>query len=160
MIISGGCDIDKSYEGPKLTLEDGKYKITQEFVEGMIQWFKDGKALPKRYVWEIVLAAHAAFIKHDSLVDLKVGEGQTVDVIGDVHGKRAHTTEMKMKGIQTGVLCRTVLRRHALVLTDGIPFGVTLLAHERRSCRSRVLVNRGHLDCVCLEMCVTNLISF
>jgi serine/threonine-protein phosphatase 5 len=53
----------------------------------MIQWFKDGKALPKRYVWEIVLGAHEQFIKEASLVEVEVGEGMTCDVIGDVHGE-------------------------------------------------------------------------
>jgi hypothetical protein len=52
----------------------------------MIEWYKDGKALPKRYVWEIVLGAHAQFAAEASLVDLDVEEGMTCDVIGDVHG--------------------------------------------------------------------------
>lgn len=83
----GGCEVDKTYDGPKLTMEDGKFKITREFVNDMIAWFKDGKALPKRYVWEIVLGAHAEFVKEDSLVDVNIGEGMTCDVIGDVHGQ-------------------------------------------------------------------------
>lgn len=52
----------------------------------MIQWFKDGKALPKRYVWEIVLGAYTQFMKEESLVDIKLEEGVTCDIIGDVHG--------------------------------------------------------------------------
>lgn len=52
----------------------------------MIQWFKDGKALPKRYVWEIVLGAHAHFVSEQSLVDIPLEDGVTCDVIGDVHG--------------------------------------------------------------------------
>jgi serine/threonine-protein phosphatase 5 len=31
---SGGCDMDQTYDGPKLTVEDGKYTITKEFIEG------------------------------------------------------------------------------------------------------------------------------
>ena len=52
----------------------------------MIQWFKDGKKLTKRYVWEIVLGAYEAFLKEESLVDLNLEDGMTCDVIGDVHG--------------------------------------------------------------------------
>ena len=52
----------------------------------MMQWFKDGKALPKRYVWEIVLGAYSQFGKESSLVELTLGNGRSVDVIGDVHG--------------------------------------------------------------------------
>jgi serine/threonine-protein phosphatase 5 len=83
----GGCDVEKNYPGPKLTIiEGGKMGITHEFVMSMIQWFKDGKALPKRYVWEIVLGAHEHFSKEESLVKIDLEDGVTCDVIGDVHG--------------------------------------------------------------------------
>lgn len=48
--------------------------------------FKDGKTLPKRYVWEIALGAYSAFEKEPSLVELTLESGKSVDVIGDVHG--------------------------------------------------------------------------
>lgn len=80
--------MDVSYAGPKLeTLEGGKFSITFDFVKAMIQWFKDGKALPRRYVWEIVLGAYAHFAAEESLVKLDLEDGVTVDVIGDVHGE-------------------------------------------------------------------------
>ena len=79
--------MEKSYEGPKLeTMNDGKYKITIEFIRSMIQWFKDGKTLPRRYAWEIILGAHDHFVKEESLVDVKIEDDVTIDVIGDVHG--------------------------------------------------------------------------
>lgn len=47
----GGCDLDKSYDGPKLDVdEEGKYRITHDFIKGMIEYFKTGKTLPRRYV--------------------------------------------------------------------------------------------------------------
>ncbi|KAF4598226.1 hypothetical protein EYR38_006622 [Pleurotus pulmonarius] len=88
IIAEGGCDLDRDYTGPQLPKsEDGKYSIDKEFIQGMIQWFKDGKALPKRYVWEIVLGAHDHFVKEKSMVKVDVPEGVTCDVIGDVHGQ-------------------------------------------------------------------------
>lgn len=85
--IIGSCEVEKTYEGPKLeTTDDGKYKITIEFIRSMMQWFKDAKALPRRYAWEIVLGAHNHFVKEESLVDVKVENDVTIDVIGDVHG--------------------------------------------------------------------------
>jgi len=88
IIAEGGCEVDKSYTGPKLdTLPEGKFGISPQFVRSMIQWFKDGKALPRRYVWEIVLGAHSHFAAEESLVTLDLEEGVTVDVIGDVHGQ-------------------------------------------------------------------------
>ena len=52
----------------------------------MIQWFKDGKKLPRRYVWEIVLGAFEYFAKEETLVNVDIPDGTTCDVIGDVHG--------------------------------------------------------------------------
>lgn len=52
----------------------------------MIDWFKQGKKLSRRYAWEIVLGAHSSFVKEDSLVNLDLEDGVTCDVIGDVHG--------------------------------------------------------------------------
>lgn len=47
----GGCDLDKSYDGPKLPVkEDGTYHIDHNFIEGMLEWFKLGKTLPRRSV--------------------------------------------------------------------------------------------------------------
>jgi len=52
----------------------------------MLEWFKSGKPLPKRYVWEIVLGAYEHFSNEESLVNVNVEDGVTCDVIGDVHG--------------------------------------------------------------------------
>jgi serine/threonine-protein phosphatase 5 len=83
----GTCEVEKTYEGPKLEkTDDGKYKITIEFIRSMIQWYKDGKTLPRRYAWEIILGAHDHFVKEESLVDVKVENDATINVIGDVHG--------------------------------------------------------------------------
>ncbi|KAH7874600.1 phosphoprotein phosphatase [Lentinula edodes] len=81
IIAEGGCELDKAYTGPKLNVTDeGKYQITPEMVQ-------NGKTLPKRYVWEIVLGAYEHFIKEESLVTVNIEEGVTCDVIGDVHGQ-------------------------------------------------------------------------
>lgn len=86
-IFKGSCEVEKTYQGPKLeTTDDGKYKITIEFIRSMLQWFKDGKTLPRRYAWEITLGAHDHFAKEESLVDVKIENDVTIDVIGDVHG--------------------------------------------------------------------------
>jgi len=87
IIAEGGCELDSNYLGPTLPSENGKYYMTPTFFQSMIDWFKDGKTLPKRYVWEIVLGAHEHFAKEESLVNLDIEEGVTCDVIGDVHGQ-------------------------------------------------------------------------
>ncbi|KAH9485179.1 Serine/threonine-protein phosphatase T [Psilocybe cubensis] len=88
IIQEGGCEVDSNYTGPKLPQsEDGKFYMTQEFLQEMIEWFKQGKTLPKRYAWEIVMGAHEQFIKEESLVSVDIPDGVTCDVIGDVHGQ-------------------------------------------------------------------------
>ena len=88
-----GCQLDNSYAGPQLipvTSSDGKttsYSITAQFLRDMLAWFKEGKSLPKRYVWEIAIHAYDLFAKEESMIEVRVEEGMTIDVIGDVHGK-------------------------------------------------------------------------
>jgi serine/threonine-protein phosphatase 5 len=91
--------MDKTYTGPKLdSLPEGKYGISPQFVRSMIQWFKDGKSLPRRYVWEIVLGAYSHFAAEESLVNLDLEDGVTVDVIGDVHGMLDFTPRLPCRG--------------------------------------------------------------
>lgn len=95
IIDDGGCDLnDKTYAGPNLPVvaeaaagKQPTYGITKEFVEEMLEWFKSGKPLPKRYVWEIVLGCNAELEKEQSLTDMPLREGMTCDVIGDTHGR-------------------------------------------------------------------------
>jgi serine/threonine-protein phosphatase 5 len=94
-VVIGGCEIDKAYSGPILHQDDGgKFNITLEFIRDMMQWFKDGKVLPKRYVWEIILGAYAHFEKESSMVDVILDKGQSIDVIGDVHGSSVFTVDV------------------------------------------------------------------
>ena len=64
--------------------------MSEEFISEMINWFKSGKNLPRRYAWEIILGAYSHFVKEESLVNLDIKEGMTCDVIGDVHGRSKH----------------------------------------------------------------------
>jgi len=88
IIKEGGCNAEKGYSGPKLPTDgDGKYTIDIQFIRDMLEWFKEGKSLAKRYAWEIVLGAHSHFVQEESMVNLDLEEGMTCDVIGDVHGQ-------------------------------------------------------------------------
>ena len=52
----------------------------------MLTWFKEGKVLPKRFVWEVVLNTYDILLKEESLTDMPLEEGVICDVIGDTHG--------------------------------------------------------------------------
>ncbi|CDZ97195.1 protein phosphatase 5 [Phaffia rhodozyma] len=94
MINDGSCPMDAKYTGPlpqppsESEGENGRWKPTKEFVEGMIEWFREGKGhLPKRLVWEIVLGCEEVLRKEKTLVEIDIEEDCTVDVIGDTHGQ-------------------------------------------------------------------------
>ncbi|GAA5922540.1 hypothetical protein JCM1841_006193 [Sporobolomyces salmonicolor] len=80
----GGSPIDSDYKGPRLP-EDGL--PTAEFVEEMMQWFKDSNVLPRRLAWQIILGAYDVLKEEETLVDVEIPEGQTINVIGDTHGQ-------------------------------------------------------------------------
>ncbi|KAL5507514.1 PPT1 [Sanghuangporus vaninii] len=93
IIADDACQVDKSYTGPHLPTvpSDGKaktaYTISLQFIRDMLAWFKEGKSLPKRYVWEIAIGAYECLVKEESMVEVRVEEGMTFDVVGDVHGQ-------------------------------------------------------------------------
>lgn len=67
----------------------GRYTPTKEFIDAMVQTFKDGGKMPKRVVWEIVLGVKAVVDAEASLVEVTVPEGVTCDVVGDSEFARA-----------------------------------------------------------------------
>lgn len=87
-LAEGGMAVESNYEGPRLEqAADGKGVPTKEFVDGMLQHFKDGKLLPKRYVWQIVLGCREVLLNHGPVVDTTVLDGEKLQVVGDTHGQ-------------------------------------------------------------------------
>ncbi|KAF7321747.1 Serine/threonine-protein phosphatase [Mycena kentingensis (nom. inval.)] len=134
IIADGGCEVDKAYAGPKLPFSDGKFSITHQFVTEMIEWFKQGKTLCKRYVWEIVLGAHDQFVKEESLVNVDIEDGATCDVIGDVHGQFYDMLHLYS-------LTGEPNEKHILLMNGDL---------VDRGCA--LVVNRGHPDSIRIQM--------
>ena len=88
MLSQDSVPMDTSYTGPTPEYDSTtkRYKPTKEFVEGMIQMFKDGGKLPKRLCFEIVLGCKEALDKENSLVEVEIGKGVKCDIVGDTHG--------------------------------------------------------------------------
>lgn len=89
---TGGSIVPDSYTGPRIAEgEDPDTKhlgnIDQEFIDKMVDHFKNGGRLHIRYSWQIILGAFRALQQEPSLVDYQVPEGATIDVIGDTHGQ-------------------------------------------------------------------------
>ncbi|KAF2118964.1 Metallo-dependent phosphatase-like protein [Lophiotrema nucula] len=74
--------VDSSYDGAKLG-----DKMTLEFIEDMIQRFKDGKRLAKKYVYQIIVAVMDIVRKEPTMVEHEVEEGHEITVCGDTHGQ-------------------------------------------------------------------------
>lgn len=82
-----GLDLDSmkvedDYDGARL----GR-KMTQAFIDDMIQRFKDGKKLHRKYVYQIVLAVKEIVHAEATMVEVEVPEGETMTVCGDTHGQ-------------------------------------------------------------------------
>lgn len=83
-----GLDLDSmvvedSYDGVKL---EGT-KMTKEFIEDMIQRFKDGKKIHRKYVYQIIIAVKELVYNEPTMVEYDVPEGTKITVCGDTHGK-------------------------------------------------------------------------
>ncbi len=88
MIKTDAVPMDKGYEGPMPNYNevDGRYEPTKDFVEGLIEMFKDGGKLPRRLCWEIILGCKNAVEAELSMVETTIEKGVVCDVVGDTHG--------------------------------------------------------------------------
>ncbi|KAF2491744.1 serine/threonine-protein phosphatase-like protein 5 [Lophium mytilinum] len=74
--------LEKNYDGVKL-----EEQITPEFVEDMIDRFKNGKKLARKYVFQIILAVKKIVYEEPTMVEVEVEQGKTITVCGDTHGQ-------------------------------------------------------------------------
>lgn len=76
-------EVESSYDGPHY---DGE-RITIEFVNQLIERFKEQKRLHRRYVYRILLEIIKLLQSLPTLVDIDIPEGKEFTVCGDVHGQ-------------------------------------------------------------------------
>jgi serine/threonine-protein phosphatase 5 len=90
MIQEGAVPLveESSWKGSLPTYDEkaNRYRPTKEWIEEMIERFKQGDKLPKRIVWEIILGCKEALDKEDSLVEVTLDKGVKCDIVGDTHG--------------------------------------------------------------------------
>lgn len=73
--------VDDTYDGVRLEKE-----MTTEFIEDMIQRFKDGKKIHRKYVFQIILAVKKIVYDEPTMVETEVEQGKKLTVCGDTHG--------------------------------------------------------------------------
>jgi len=82
-----GCSsypVDADYKGPQLKDDE---LITQSFIDGIVQLFRNGKRLPRIFVCRILEEVEEVFKKEPTLVNIQVSENATITVVGDIHGQ-------------------------------------------------------------------------
>ncbi|XP_067830990.1 serine/threonine-protein phosphatase 5 [Heptranchias perlo] len=75
--------IEDDYTGPKL--EDGK--VTLQFMKDLMQWFKDQKKLHRKCAYQILVQVKEVLSKLPSLVEITLGEKESITICGDIHGQ-------------------------------------------------------------------------
>ncbi|PGH01226.1 hypothetical protein AJ79_07998 [Helicocarpus griseus UAMH5409] len=74
--------VEESYDGVRL----GE-SMTQEFIDDMIDRFKNGKKIHKKYAFQIVKAARDIVYDEPTMVEVGVADGTKLTVCGDTHGQ-------------------------------------------------------------------------
>ncbi|KAK6440910.1 Palmitoyl-protein thioesterase 1 [Oleoguttula sp. CCFEE 5521] len=74
--------VESSYEGVPL-----KKEMTQEFIDDMIERFKTGKLLHKKYVYQIILKVKDIVYNEPTMVETHIQSGKKLTVCGDTHGQ-------------------------------------------------------------------------
>jgi len=81
-----GLDIDSikvedDYDGVRLENE-----MSQEFINDMIERFKNGKKIHRKYVFQIIKAVKDLVYNEPTMVEIGVESGKKLTVCGDTHG--------------------------------------------------------------------------
>lgn len=81
IMTNDGIVIEPDYDGARLEKD-----MTLEFIEDMIERFKNGKKIHKKYAYQIVLKAKEIFYAEPTMPEVTIVEGKTLTVCGDTHG--------------------------------------------------------------------------
>lgn len=74
--------VDANYDGVELGKE-----MTQEFIDDMIERFKNGKKIHRKYVFQIIIAVKDIVFKEPTMVEMTVQDDNKLTVCGDTHGQ-------------------------------------------------------------------------
>ncbi|BFZ61192.1 Palmitoyl-protein thioesterase 1 [Saitoella coloradoensis] len=74
--------VEEGYDGVRLSEE-----MTEEFVQDMVERFKNGKTIHKKYVYQILKAVKDIVYNEPTMVEIDVKEDQVLTVCGDTHGQ-------------------------------------------------------------------------
>ncbi|KAJ1738305.1 Palmitoyl-protein thioesterase 1 [Coemansia sp. RSA 989] len=91
--------VPEDYQGPRMPVrkrvvrkQEEEEEVEEEyvdldFVKGVVEWFRDQKTLPDRYVYAILLQVDKMLRALPTLVDVSIPSDAVMTVCGDVHGQ-------------------------------------------------------------------------
>ncbi|EFY97335.1 hypothetical protein MHUMG1_06973 [Metarhizium humberi] len=82
-----GLDLDSmvvepEYDGVRLENE-----MTQEFIDDMMERFKNGKKIHRKYVYQIIIAVKNIVYDEATMVEMEIPDDVELTVCGDTHGQ-------------------------------------------------------------------------
>ncbi|KPI42575.1 Serine/threonine-protein phosphatase T [Cyphellophora attinorum] len=89
--------VEDTYDGHKL----GDV-MTQEFIDDMIERFKNGKKIHRKYVFQIIKAVKELVYAEATMVEMEVEKDTSLTVCGDTHGQYFDLMELfRLNGFPT-----------------------------------------------------------
>jgi serine/threonine-protein phosphatase 5 len=73
--------VEEDYDGVRLEKE-----MTIEFINDMLERFKNGKKIHKKYVYQIVIAVTKIVYDEPTMVEMEIENDAKLTVCGDTHG--------------------------------------------------------------------------
>lgn len=80
--------VEDTYDGKRLDKN-----MTQEFIDDMIERFKNGKKIHRKYAFQIVKNVLDIVKAEPTMVEIGVEKGTKLTICGDTHGKYGLTAE-------------------------------------------------------------------
>ncbi|RKF59364.1 Serine/threonine-protein phosphatase T [Erysiphe neolycopersici] len=131
--------VEEGYDGVRLETE-----MTEEFISDMIERFKTGKKLHKKYVYQIVVAVKKILYDEPTMVEIKIEDDTQLTVCGDTHGQYFDLMEIfRINGFPTE-------KHHYLFNGDFVDRGswsteIALLLYSYKWLRPKsFFINRGN----------------
>nr|CAG4649214.1 EOG090X03S1 [Scapholeberis mucronata]SVE93533.1 EOG090X03S1 [Scapholeberis mucronata] len=75
--------VEESYHGPHLV----NGKVTSEFMQELMDAYRDQKKLHNKYAFQILLDVEELFKSQPSLIDVSIPDSSKFTVCGDIHGQ-------------------------------------------------------------------------
>jgi serine/threonine-protein phosphatase 5 len=75
--------VESDYDGVRIDKE-----MTQEFIDDMMERFKTGKKIHRKYVYQIITAVQKIVYDEATMVEMEIPQGTRLTVCGDTHGQK------------------------------------------------------------------------